>query len=247
MASVIKPLFLYLYVGILAALFYRALKTKSRRLIFKIPVIASIIIVMTQPVLMKIQQGSFFFSKIGSITIHDYYLQLLYARVEGIPFPLQSGPKEKDTQQIATATATWTTGDILSYAAQNPANAVCTGLETIFTNLDSGSQLLPGNKETLPMLHAWAKAARTLSVGFHLLAVLGIIILAFKKSLIHLMAEHAILQLTLLYIIVTSGISFWQGDRLVIIALPIWMIVYARVFKLVIRMLRGKLDEVQHR
>jgi hypothetical protein len=247
MASVIKPLFLYLYVGILAALFYRALKTKSRRLIFKIPVIASIIIVITQPMLMKIQQGSFFFSKIGSITIHDYYLQLLYARVEGISFPLQSGPKEKDTQQIATATATWTTRDILSYAAQNPANAVFTGVETIFTNLDSGSQLLPGNKETLPMLHGWVKATRKLSVGFHLLAVLGIIILAFKKSLIHLMAEHAILLLTLLYIIVTSGISFWQGDRLVIIALPIWMIVYARVFKLVVRMLRGKLHEVQHR
>lgn len=225
-ASVIKPLFLYLYLGILAALLYRALKTKSGRSIFKIPLIASIIIVMTQPVLMKIQQGSFFFSKIGSITIHDYYLQLLYARVEGISFPLQSGPNENDAQQIASATAAWTTGDILSYVAHHPVYAAFTGVETIFFNIDSGSQLLPGNKETLPVLHGWANAVRKLSVGFHLLAVLGIIILAFKKSLKNRLAENARPLLTLLYIITTSGISFWQGDRLVIIALPIWIIVY---------------------
>ncbi len=246
-ASVIKPLFLYLYLGILAMVFYRALKTNSGRSIFKIPVIASIIIIMTQPVLMKIQQGCFFFSKIGSITIHDYYLQLLYARVEGISFPLQSGPKKNDAQQIATATAAWTTGDILSYAAQHPVNAVFTGIETIFSNLDSGSQLLPGNKETLPMLHGWAKAVRKFSVGFHLLAVLGIIIIAFKKSLKNRLAENAIPLITLLYIIITSGISFWQGDRLVIIALPIWIIVYATVFKLVVSTLRSKLHEVQHK
>jgi hypothetical protein len=239
-ASVIKPLFLYLFFVVLIALLYRSLRTKSLYKPYKLSITVSIIVVMIQPLIMKKQEGSFFFSKIGGITVQDYYLQLLYARIKSIPFPIQSGPNEKDAQTISSATATWTTKDILIFAAQHPATALLTGGETIISNLDSGSQLLPGTEKTFPMLHKWAKVVRKLTVGFHLLALLGITVLAFRKSAKKWLIQHPIPVLTLLYIIITSGISFWQGDRLVIIALPIWLITYAALFKIIVRILNSK-------
>jgi hypothetical protein len=37
------------------------------------------------------------------------------------------------------------------------------------------------------------------------------------------------LALMLYYILLTSGISFWQGDRLVLPALPLWLVLYSLI------------------
>lgn len=68
--------------------------------------------------------------------------------------------------------------------------------------------------------------------AFFFLIMLDVILLWVKRSRDEL-ALIAVLSFVLYFILLTGGISFWQGDRLVLPSLPVWITLYtATIFHL---------------
>jgi hypothetical protein len=228
-AVVVKPVFLYVFIIALVWLIWQEWSKLLRNRMKAAILGFSLAVFLIQPVLMKLQHGQFFVSKIGEITLRDYYFRLLYARAGGINFPLSEGPSGQDAVLLDNAVKNYTSGDILRFILANPLLAAKTECELVYSNIDSGSQLA-GNIDGAEGLKTWGHFIRKCSLVAFLLALLSFLILLVKRKLHSLFPGFRSISLLLLYILLVSGISFWQGDRLVIFALPLWLAVYPALY-----------------
>ncbi|MCU0432115.1 MAG: hypothetical protein MUC87_01520 [Bacteroidia bacterium] len=239
LAVVVKPVFLYVFLCALVWLIWRerGFLFRSRALLALLGI--SLVCVLVQPVLMKRQQGEFFLSRIGEITLREYYFRMLYARAEGLSFSLTGGASYTDADKIDNAVKNASTGDIVRVAARNPMLAVSTGAEVVYTNIDSGS-ILVGQLNGGEGIAFWSEFMRKFTLGAHFAALAGMLwLLVRRKWRAFFPGFHATLLLWA-YILLVSGISFWQGDRLVIFALPLWVTLYPAVYLAVWRSFRKK-------
>lgn len=230
-AVVVKPVYLYMYVLALCWLCWRERTFLLRRraaLILSL----SLMVVLVQPVLMKVQQGEFFLSRIGEITLREYYYRLLYARTEGFVFSLTEGGAATDKSTIDSAVHAASTGTVIKLAAKHPLITAQTSAEVIYGNVDSGSQLIKKLSEVEMTAH-WGYIMRKTSLYAHFLALAGWLYLLLRRRRRQLFPGFRAVSVLLVYILLVSGISFWQGDRLVIFALPLWVVIYAAVYKAV--------------
>ncbi|MGL5888415.1 MAG: hypothetical protein ACRC3B_00940 [Bacteroidia bacterium] len=226
---VVKPVFLYVFICALVWLIWRERGELLRKRVKAVILGFSLAVLFVQPVLMKLQHGQFFVSKIGEITLRDYYFRMLYARASGINFPLAQGPSVQDAALIDGTIKDYTAGDILKFAAANPLLAAKTGGELVYSNIDSGSQLA-GNLNGGEGLKFWGHFIRKCSLAAFFLALLSFLILAVRRKLRPLFPGYTATAILLLYILLVSGISYWQGDRLVVFALPLWLAVYPALY-----------------
>lgn len=230
-AVVVKPVYVYVFVAALVWLIWRERKFLLRRRAALI-LGFSLAVVLVQPVLMKLQQGGFFISRIGEITLREYYYRLLYARAEGIHFPLNEGPAYYDALKIDSAVHGATTGTVAKFALAHPLPAAQTGFELVYSNIDCSSQLIKRFRGAATT-EWWGYVMRKASLYAHFLALAGLLFILFRRKWRSLFPGFKAVSLLLVYILLVSGISFWQGDRLVIFALPLWVVVYAAVYKAV--------------
>lgn len=241
-AVVVKPVYVYVFAAALVWLIWRERKFLLRRraaVIFGF----SLAVVLVQPVLMNVQQGSFFISRIGEITLREYYYRLLYARVEGIDFPLQEGPAMADAARIDSAIHGATTGTVVKYALAHPLVAAKVGVEVVYSNIDSSSQLFK-SFDGAKLTECWGYAMRKASLYAHFLALAGLLFILFRRKWRPFFPGFKAVSALLLYILLVAGISFWQGDRLVIFAVPLWVVIYAAVYKAVwTDLFRQKMNE----
>jgi hypothetical protein len=231
-AVVVKPVYLYVFVFALCWLCWR-----ERKFLFKsrnslLILVFSLAVVLVQPLLMKVQQGEFFVSRIGEITLRDYYYRLLYARTEGINFGLSDGPLAVDALRIDNAVRGTTSAEIVKYAMKHPLLAVQTGAEVVYGNVDSSSQLYKRVRDPVST-EWWGYIMRKISLYAHFLAVACLLYLFLRRARGRLFPGFKAISVLLVYILLVSGISFWQGDRLVIFALPLWVVLYAAVYSAV--------------
>ncbi len=214
--TVVKPLyyllFLFLSFVIFPLSYFRIFLAKRRLFLFLLLAVSPVIIQLS---VMKIRHDTFSISKISSVTLRNYYFSLLYSRINNISFE-QAKKHAKDVSGR----------EILDFTIENPKESLYTFWNTMKSNINSRCELI--DRKNNPDSYRWMERLNSIYYYFHefffyLLLLSLILVLARYKGLI---LFFCLIIIPLYLVILTSGISFNQGDRLVLPALPLWIVLY---------------------
>jgi hypothetical protein len=222
--TVVKPLFfpmvLVLVLGVAPLFHFRKYVARPQQLVVLLLVLAPLLFQMGW---MKAKHDSFSVSQISSRTFKEYLLAQTISNEEGIPL-------EMAIEQART----FTPAEVRGYTLSSKGPMLDQFWQNVNENTTSISTLLlypPGHEH--PALAAAMGTMNTrymVAHKFFLLPMLALLAL----HLVRRAASNRILQLvvagTLTYFILfTSGISAYQGDRLTLPALPLFLFLYAMV------------------
>lgn len=226
--SSVKPLFaIPSYIFICFYIFY-LLKFSRKKFIdlaFMVLVISPLIIQLT---LMKIKYDKVIVSEISSLTLKRYLiaqgLEAQYNRHNNV---------KKDWAYFVSKGEHLTNKEIYDELISNYTLYNHLLINNIKDNLNGYPTFLLfpeqiSNVFLASFMQPMNKAIRSVHV-FFIIPVLFLILLSFRnKKYLDLSILIGFTAL-LYYIIITSGISFWAGDRLLIITLPIWIFLYSYI------------------
>lgn len=216
--TLIRPVFYPLLLLVLCTLVpYAIWKTQaSSRKHFAV-ILIYLLPLLLQIGLMKVQFNTYSISKISSETFKNYFFTKGYADINGI-----------DYKSALSITIDYSPKEIRSYISKHGAAF----FEQYTTNLDGN---LRGNPDFLsapvnaPKLFRYMQITNEVYYRFHIIfgsiSVMLFFVLLFRRKWMQLRLLMVILA-PLFLIILSSGISFWQGDRLVLPSLPIWVTLY---------------------
>ena len=215
--AVFLPFALLVYAVIVACLILRRenLKASIRTLAWVTLALFPIFIQISQ---VKAHYGFWAISTSGKTTLYNYYFSKLYGKVNQLSV-LEARPQVRR----------FSTQDIVRYCLQHRAMAVETYWENLQENMQSGSSFVSVGKER-PALGRFSISANLFYWRLHGLMLLIFLIFVgkwlFAKDWGTLIPALA-LALPVCVVFFSSPLSFWQGDRLVVTALPLWAILYA--------------------
>ena len=225
--ALIKPVFsIFLYLAIFCFII-RAFKDPLLRKVRNLFIMAILLIpVFIQLTIMTVGFGKFSISTIGSRTFREYYYSKFFADENHIAFSFSKGPSDTDLVVIKTAIAKMQEGEMIRSVLSQPVRALNIYEDILGLNLRSGSSLMDGEK--YPELVAWSINTNLFYLRLHelMMFVLPIILILLRKKK-EVLFISLLLFIPLLLIFSTSGISFWQGDRLILPALPLWITLYS--------------------
>jgi len=220
--AILKPLFylvvLFLLLVIFPVFYFRKRFLSTKNLIISMLILSPLILQIT---IMKTKYGSLNVSDIGSNTFRDYFYADGLHIINNISYEnaVKLAQQETPHERIKK---------ILAH------KALFMGL--YFVNLKS-------NIASEPILINFSNPHKTLyritSIGnrvifflhlFFLIPVLLTLIRTYKRRQYDYFISLVVLAILLYIILITSGISFWQGDRLVLPGLPLWIPLYLLVF-----------------
>ena len=146
-------------------------------------------------------------SKIGETTIRTYYMARLYAALA----------HSSDIQAQTLRTANLSNMAVIQALLAHPGEALSLFLSILRDNLLSGSNFITASN---PLL---GKA-----VFFTNYVYAAALIVAAPLAAVALWLQRdgrlALLVAATLNVLAVGGLSFWQGDRLTVIALPVWLL-----------------------
>jgi hypothetical protein len=216
--AVLKPLFflvvLFQLLVIFPIFYLRQYMAKPRQFFVLLLVLSPLIL---QIIIMKINFDSWNVSKIGGNTFRDYFF------AEGIQQINQI--KYEDAVKKARE---FSPQEQLKFILAHKLTYLNLYLGNLKENIDGEPVFLE-----IPVFHKsiykFTSNLNTLYFYLHLLFLLPVII-TILKTIRDKESEFAFLLLgtafILYFVLLTSGISFWQGDRLVMPGLPVWIILY---------------------
>lgn len=234
--TVVKPVFsFFIWIGLVILLFKFFKNLKAFISILLILISLSPLIIQFS--IMKINHNEYFISKIGEITLRDYYYRKLYADQNNISYNASTGASDADIRNISKVTDKASTNDILNYVIKHPTRSAKTYFEILYSNINTHSEIINGLH--VESFTKWTENVNTTFFFIHFLFL--IVVLFFAKSAIKFYGKRAWIFLFLYmiscFIILISGISFWQGDRLVLPSMPVWIFVYVVFADLVLKIL----------
>jgi hypothetical protein len=211
LATVVKPIYLFALILFVIYLLIRYQKTTRLK---QIGLIALLLIpIWIQLLLSSIAIGRPTVSDIGSYTFKNYFVADVHMRVEGLEW-------RQSMQEIED----WDLRRQLDYLQQHRReSALAFRRHIIDSNLWTGSffTLGEGNRMT-----NFARTANAISAYLHLLMLpLIIYYLASAKDWEN-KETVALLYFCFVIQILTTGISTGQEDRLIVTALPLWIVTY---------------------
>ena len=224
--TVTKPVYIYLLYSVLL---YRIIVlilnfTKSRyKLILVIYTVLSLSPVIVQFSIMKVKHNEFIISKIGFYTAQDYYLPNVYSEVNNV-----------NIDEARKHVSSFNGNEMVKYLITHYKASIYTYFKDIVENFLKGSGFtdLP-HKQTL--LTTYMKIINKVYFLIHVLMILPCIIvlrsLVKKRDWDNL---EIVLFLVVVFIIIifSSGVTFGQGDRILLPSLPIWITLYSLVLYL---------------
>jgi 4-amino-4-deoxy-L-arabinose transferase-like glycosyltransferase len=216
--TLVKPLFYLPFLGvvfiILPIFYFKQYQSKPRHLIRLLLVLLPVIL---QLGIMKVKHNEMTISTIGSITFKNYYFLRGVAAIE-----------EMELEDAALFIEDYSSADQQAYIMDHKTEFYELLTSSIEENIRSGSiYLIMTNKN-----EGWAQYMYNTNdyyYSFHkfflfLFIPILIALLYFKDYSSFVLIAFP--GLIVLYILITSGISYWQGDRLVLPAIGIWMSLY---------------------
>ncbi|HSB65611.1 MAG TPA: hypothetical protein VLD65_03480 [Anaerolineales bacterium] len=219
--TITKPVFIPLWV---LALFYsifvyikRLMKQKSDWTMLVYIILASLP-VLFQIAVMKINFDQLTISNIGPITFKTYYLAKVYEVVNSVTLA-----------QARQMTATWGSGQIGGFIANHLGAGIQVYLRTIVENFLSRSNFTASPAPQI-YIFSYMRLVNILYFTVHVLMVfptLKVLFDIYRKKLWDEFEQMVSLIVPMWIIVVTSGITFSQGDRILLPALPIWIVLYA--------------------
>lgn len=223
--SVIKPVYFPLLVSMLAYTGYLVLRrnltvVSRRRAAFVLLLILSPVLVQTG--IMKIRHDVFGISKIGSITAKKYFVAACYAEANKVSLKQARGQIEH-----------LSTFQMIPIVLQDGVSAVKIWTELMKLNLKAGSAVTK-----YPVVHLrlyyFIKQVNKLTYLLHLGMVLPLsfcFFLLYRLRKNGELGKFVILLCPIVWVIGTSGLTFWQGDRIVLPVLPVWIVLYLFTFR----------------
>ena len=214
--TVTKPIYLVHIILLIGYIFIRDKQTSRLK---QVGIITLILIpIWIQLILSFIAAGKVTISSIGSSTFREYLVADVYMQVEGTEW-----------HPTMALIEDWSLQDQLTYLWDHKALTVLTYRNHIIDdNLWTGSffALGEGNRAS-----GFAISFNAVAAYLHLLMAPLVIYYFFSSKYKGNKELVAILYLTMLVQFATSGISTGQEDRLLITAMPLWVITYLVVLK----------------
>ena len=210
-ATIVKPIYLFILILFLIYLLIEYKKTVRLK---QIGLIALLLIpIWIQLLLSSLAIGRPTISDIGSYTFKNYFVADVYMRVEGLEW-------RESIQEIED----WDLKHQLDYLQQHRRESVLAFRRHIMdSNLWTGSffTLGEGNR-----MKDFARTANAISAYMHLLMLPLIIYYLTSAKYWENKEPIALLYFCFVVQLLTTGISTGQEDRLIITALPLWIVAY---------------------
>lgn len=221
--ALVKPSFylpvLFMLLIILPVFYFKKYfkKTKSIMLLTFI-----VIPLLFQLTIMKVKYNSFSFSLIGENTFKDFFLAQGVVQIENISW-----------EEARLKTITMATTEQLSYLLKN--KKMYTHL--YFRNMKENIKALPCflffDKGFRKEIVEYMTIVNSLYYYMHIIFIIPLLISIYKiykrKDMNHYLVLFIFPGALIYYIFLTIPISLWQGDRLVIPSLPLWVFLYALI------------------
>jgi hypothetical protein len=221
--TLVKPVFFYPTVLCLILVLYAYRKTylsAPKRLVYPVLVILPILL---QMFIVQSLHGNFKVSKIAGITFKYYYFAQCVRTIEGM-----------DEEESKSFVEPMTTDEQMDYLLDHKGFFVKQFAENVVLNMKADPDFL---KEGYSKGHGWPIHYMKLYNLFGLLVnVLGgvllsfIVLKAFFKRNREIWVPLFCIGGLLFYFLFTTGLSFWQGDRLVLPAIALWIPLYSILF-----------------
>jgi 4-amino-4-deoxy-L-arabinose transferase-like glycosyltransferase len=222
--TLVKPLFFPVFLTVLlifTPLFYFKEYKKNPKALIKLILILSPILI--QMSIVKIQHDVFTISTIGGKTFTNYYFTQSYVQIEG-----------KERLLALDETNQMTSSEKTSYMWNHSSIYSSNFFNNIANNIKGHPSLLniPPDNPPKGMIKLMKSINTTLSSVHYIMLLMFFIA---GGLFIKLKDWNSLTFLVLLgciqyYIILTSGLSFWQGDRLTLPMLTIWPVLYSFIF-----------------
>lgn len=218
--TVIKPLFqhptLFFTLFVIIRFFKQFIVTK-KRIVMLLLAISPIVLQVT---VMKLKYDKFQISTISERTMNNYLLAQGVREIQGISDVKRS---QEIVQKMKPA-------EKRSYLMNHRNVYLKLYLNNIADNVTGykSSVIAPPGYDITKQQNVMSRYNETLfsvSRYFLLLFILISVVDFFRKRMFSNWQQLTI-GLLLYYIVFASGISFWQGDRLVVFAIPLWITLY---------------------
>lgn len=224
--SIIKPVFSIPFYFLLLLLFFHAAKyLKAPVKIFYL--ILALMPFLIQMAVIKSEYGKFGISTVGSLAFEQY----LFA--QGIQH------LEKVSRQEALETSSsLSNSKKVQYVADNPEMYLSLFLENLHDNVKASAPFLNGTNGTVKnRLQRFMVFMNRIYYKVHLAFIpitLFMLIFLYKRKEFRDLVIISSLYLLGLYLILVTGISFWQGDRLVLPTIALWAFLYPYLAHLIL-------------
>jgi len=231
LATVIRPLFFMSFVAMTIAAVVMCWRRKGAvAWIFaaSMPVAAQMAFMMAAHHLPTV-------SIIGKVTFRNYYMRQLAGK-EGIV-------DREGVRAALAADRPVSTAQTIRFLARNPAVAArCFYDNILHGNLLQSSSDAPEYSRRAIVIETFNRAY--VQAHMALLPMVLLVLVGFRDQTA---AKAAMMYLLFAFVIASCGISFWQGDRLALTALPLWIPLYAvtvgRMAALLTPLLHGRRAE----
>lgn len=229
----LKPLFISIWLIVLLYRIVAFIYDRIRRHVswkYFVFMVIAILPILVQLSLLKIKFNQFTVSNIGAITLKNY----LFSRVYG-DLHMESVEKARSD------TINFSQKEIYEYLFTHFGKTIESYIWNLCNNFLSGSNIVNYPKPNKYLFFYM----RLLNIGYFIIHVLMIpisIIAAvqlFKKRSWNKFYIIISLMFLLFVIFASSGITFWQGDRIILPGLPIWIILYCIVFTSLLNSLKA--------
>lgn len=229
-----KPSFYYptlFCLGFILFAYRKQYLIEPKKIIYPLLVMLPILLQMS---LVHARHGSFTVSKIGGLTFTNYYFSQCVRDIEGI----------EDTQKSIDFSTKMNSDEKLDYIMDHKVVFAVQFVENIVLNIKSDPAFFDAEFSTQPKAaYVYMRFYNTMSLVLHFFGstflVVYFLFAFFKKDRQIWIPLFCIGGISSYYLF-TTGLSFWQGDRLVLPSIALWVPLYASLFYMVGLKLRAK-------
>jgi hypothetical protein len=226
--TMVKPQTLYLLVAVVPFVLWRL--TRSWRAVHGIRLALFLAPLLMQVNIVHRVSGEWGISRIGPITVRDYVFSQGLAEIKGWPY------------ETAVETARNMSADERSvFMREHASDFLGVYFRNLGSNLSVGSFGLPNLNGTKNMafrtlLYYVPALFGQLLLGLHIMMLVPLGRVIFRSWYRSDRDRYWLTILTGLLLLATlpTGISYWQGDRLVLPATPFYIVLYSFTFRIMI-------------
>jgi hypothetical protein len=232
--TIIKPVFLipfYFAIFILFPVFYFKSFWKEKKRFFHLLLV--VIPIVLQMCIVKVNANEFKVSTISSITVRDYFF------AQGLALK-----KDLSRDEALIGARAMSPNERTAYIQENKKEYLTVFLKNVKYNYYADPLYLyypdpyapSGNIE---FMRHWNKFSFKLHFLFMMLSLVLLVLLWIKKDKSNFLLILSLSGL-ILYLVVTTGVTCWQSDRLLIFSTPVWMTLYPYILFIFAAQIKAK-------
>ncbi|HMD82564.1 MAG TPA: hypothetical protein VKE92_14710, partial [Anaerolineales bacterium] len=216
LATVTKPIYL---LFLILLIIYVITRYKQSERLRQIGIVALLLLpIWIQLILSTLAIGKPTISTIGAYTFKNYLVADVHLRVEGLQW--------RESMKVIED---WDLQEQLSYLWENQREtALAYRRHIIDTNLWTGSFFTLGEGNRLA---EFARTANAIAAYLHLIMLPIVVYYLVSTKYRDNKETIALLYLCFVFQILTAAISTGQEDRLIVTALPLWIVTYILVYR----------------